>query len=388
MEESKVEIYSRIAVFAAVILILTLMSLLWPDKGFSETENRYLQQRPRLTLDSLVSGAFTSKYDTYLSDQFPLRDRWVELKTSADILQLRKDSNRVYFGKDGYLVEKFDVGDIDPVLLGKNQERLIQFVEKYETLLGTGRVKVMLIPSAAQILKEKLPAFAPTYDQAGIYGPLQERLGTDRVLSLEPVFREHKEEYIFYKTDHHWTVDGAYEGYRAWTQSMGAQPWDKDQFMVELLASDFYGTVQAKVGTKVQPDRMYRYLPQAPMSYRVRYDLAEETEESLYELSALETRDKYTVYLDGNHALTEIETKSEDPAFDGAGRRLLIVKDSFAHSFAPFAANHFEKTVMVDLRYYNGSIEELAKQENITDVLVLYQAVNFAGDINLSKIIR
>lgn len=388
MEESKVEIYGRIAVFAAAILALALLSLFWPDKGFSETENRYLQQKPQFSMDALVSGAFTSKYDTYLSDQFPLRDRWVELKTTADILQLRQDSNRVYFGKDGYLVEKFDVGDIDQALLGKNQERLIQFVEKYEALLGNGRVKVMLVPSAGQILKAKLPPFAPAYDQEGIYGPLQERLGTGTVLPLEQVFADHSEEYIFYKTDHHWTVDGAYVGYRAWAQSMDILPWEKDQFTVELLSSQFYGTVQAKVGIRVQPDEMYRYLPAIPMDYRVRYDLAEEREDSLYELSALETRDKYTVYLDGNHALAEIEAASADPAFDGTGRRLLIVKDSFAHSFAPFAANHFEKTVMVDLRYYNGSIEELARQENITDVLLLYQAVNFAGDVNLSKLTR
>lgn len=388
MEESKVEIYARIGVFAAAILVLTLLSMFWPDKGFSETENRYLQQRPQFSLDALVSGAFTSKYDTYLSDQFPFRDRWVELKTTADILQLRQDSSRVYFGKDGYLVEKFDVGDIDQALLGKNQERLIQFVEKYETLLGNGRVKVMLVPSAAQILKAKLPPFAPVYDQNQIYGPLQERLGTGTVIPLEQVFKDHSEGYIFYKTDHHWTVDGAYEGYRAWAQSMGVTPWEKERFTAELLSDQFYGTVQAKVGIRVQPDRMYRYLPTIPMDYRVRYDLAEETKDSLYELSALETRDKYTVNLDGNHALTEIDTSCADPAFYGAGRRLLIVKDSFAHSFAPFAANHFEKTVMVDLRYYNGSIEELARQEDITDVLLLYQAVNFAGDVNLSKLGR
>lgn len=388
MEESRVEIYGRIAFFAAAVLILTFISLLWPDKGFSEAENRYLQQRPQFTLASLVSGAFTSKYDTYLSDQFPFRDQWVQLKTTADILQLRQDSNQVYFGKDGYLLEKFDVGDFDPELLGKNQQRFVQFVEKYETLLGGGRVKVMLIPSAAQILKEKLPVFAPSYDQAGIYGPLQERLGTEVVLPLEQALPAHREEYIFYRTDHHWTVDGAYEGYRVWAQSIGADAWDKEEFTVELLASDFYGTIQAKVGTGVQPDEMYRYLPKASMDYRVRYDLAGDTEDSLYELAALDTRDKYRVYLDGNHGLTEIETNSSNPVFDGTGRRLLIVKDSFAHSFAPFAANHFEKTMMVDLRYYNGSIEELVRQENITDVLLLYQAVNFAGDRNLSKLIR
>lgn len=384
MKWDKIERWSPIALFAAVLCIVTAASLLWPERGFSETENRFLNRKPQFSWSSLLEGTYGVDYDAYLSDQFPLRDQWVAFKTAADRLTLSQDSNGVYFAKGGYLVEKFDSVDIDAVLLGKNQERLTAFVDKYEKMLGDGHVKVMLAPSASQILTDRLPAFAAPYDQKQIYGPLMEMLGTETVLDLETILAEHKEEYIFYRTDHHWTTDGAYLAYRLWAKSMGQEPWEAESFLRERLTDDFHGTVQAKIGGGSQADEMYRWIPKEKISYQVRYDLGEERSESLYSLEALKTRDKYRVYLDGNHALTEIWAD----AAQGQGKRLLVVKDSFAHSFVPFAANHFEKTVMVDLRYYNGSLEKLLEEEGITDVLFLYQAVNFAGDTQLGKLER
>lgn len=384
MKWDRMERWTRIVLFAAVLGLFTAASLLWPERGFSETENRFLNQRPRFSLTSLLEGTYGTEYDAYLSDQFPLRDGWVAFKTAADRMTLSQDSNGVYFAKDGYLVEKFESGDIDAGLLGKNQERLADFVDKYEEMLGEGHVKVMLAPSASQILTDRLPPFASPYDQGKIYEPLQERLGAWTVLDLEDLLSDYKGEYIFYRTDHHWTTDGAYLAYRLWAKSIGRTPWEADSFRRELLTDDFHGTIQAKVGGGNRADEMYRWIPKENISYQVRHDLEEERFESLYFLDALKTRDKYRVYLDGNHALTEIWSDADE----GQGSRLLVVKDSFAHSFVPFAANHFEKVVMVDLRYYNGSLETLAREEGITDVLFLYQAVNFAGDTQLGKLQR
>ena len=119
------------------------------------------------------------------------------------------------------------------------------------------------------------------------------------------------------------------------------------------------------------------------VKYQVSYDGLPKVYDSLYNLKALEGKDKYAVYLDGNHGLTVINRESAEPA----GRCLLIVKDSFAHSFVPFAANHFDTVYMVDLRYFNMGIDGFMEENGVTDLLVLYQIPGFSTETTVSKLL-
>ena len=98
-------------------------------------------------------------------------------------------------------------------------------------------------------------------------------------------------------------------------------------------------------------------------------------------MDALNTRDQYRVFLDGNHGWTKIENPAQH-----SDKKLLIIKDSYAHSFAPFAALHFDETHMIDLRYFNGKINQFIEEQGITDILVLYQIPGFIKDVNVSKL--
>ena len=147
------------------------------------------------------------------------------------------------------------------------------------------------------------------------------------------------------------------------------------------MTDSFYGTLQAKVNLPLVPDSMERFsLASSPVAYTVTYNESEDIRDNLYEWSALDTRDKYRVYLNGNQPIVRIETSVP------SGRNLLVIKDSFANCFVPFAANHFGRTLVVDLRYFNGDVKALMDAYSITDILILYQASFLAAEPSVSRL--
>lgn len=364
-----------------------ILGAVLPPTGFSQSENRYLQRKPEFTWETLLDGSFGKKYEAYLSDQFPARDTWVGVKTLAERAGGRTDANGVYFGKDGYLIEKFDREDLEGEQLERNLKVLAQALRRMAAEYGNQHVRVMLVPGASQILKEKLPLFAEPYNQAQVVQNLiKEGDVLELTVPVEEALLAHREEEIYYRTDHHWTSLGAYYGYAAWMESMGLKPWEPEAFETVVAGRDFLGTLQAKVQGWRKPDEITLYLPREPVEYQVEYDGNGSWTEGLYSYGALETRDQYSIFLDGNHGLTRIRSLTGPGAKERRGKRLLIIKDSYAHSFAPFAVNHFEETLMVDLRYFNMDVEEFAKKEGVTDILVLYRIPGFAGEKTVSKL--
>ena len=109
-----------------------------------------------------------SEYETYITDQFFLRDEWIKLKTLTEIALNKQDINGVYMGKDGYLIERHEDSEIDFEMLAKSKDYLVQFVERYSKRLGADKVKVMLVPTASEVLLDKLPPFAQGFDQNGM----------------------------------------------------------------------------------------------------------------------------------------------------------------------------------------------------------------------------
>ena len=376
--------------FCGFLGIMMAAGMILPQTGFSETENRYLQKRPEFSWKTFLKGTYGTEYEAYLSDQFPGRNSWVGLKVLAERAQLSFDVNDVYFGKDGYLIQKFDREDIETEQLAQNLERLTFFLQDTERKLGKDHVRVMLVPSSSQILKNKLPLGAAPYDQNQVTEQLIAQMGEVMVVPVEEKLKEvwaNSEEGLYYETDHHWTALGAYVGYKAWAGSLGEEPVASDAFDIHTVSKDFYGTILSKINVGHQPDSIQLYIPKDAAEYQVFFDGSTEGRDSLYSMNALEKRDQYAVYLDGNHALTHIVNEDIDEGLR-FGEKLLIIKDSYAHSFAPFAVNHYDETFMIDLRYFNQDLEIFMEEQGITDVLVLYQIPGFAKEKTVSKIWR
>lgn len=353
-------------------------NMLTSDKPFSESENRVLEERPYFSLHSLLSGRFASDYEKYTSDQFAFRNAWVGAKTDADRALGKKDSNGVFLGKDGYLMEQYtSPSDAD-------MADRVRAIQAFDQATAGLRKYVMLAPTAAALLSNKLPAYAPVGD---------ERADLDRIRGLLPhgihfvdvysVLDAVRDQPIFYKTDHHWATEGAYYAYRELCKQMGIVPQDKDSFDIRPVTDEFYGSLYSKSGFRhLKPDRIDLYVPKKDSKIMVSYVDEGRISDSLYEPDKLRQKDKYAVFLNGNHALIRIAT-------DGpTDKKLLVVKDSFANSLIPFLTKHFGEIDVVDLRYYDESLLKLVQERQILDVLILYNVGTFFQDpsiLNLTE---
>lgn len=380
--KKKKEDLVTVCLFLSILFVLFAAGLLKKDKGFSEYENRYLAKRPELSAQNLLSGRYMMDYETYITDQFPMRNQWISIKTLTERALLKQEVNGVYFGEDDYFIEHHNKEDFQTEQSVKNQGYLEQFIRKYQPVFGEASLKVMLVPTASYVLEQKLPLLAPYDGQKEFLEALAAKTAKDCWVDAASVLAEKREEEIYYRTDHHWTTLGAYYGYQTWAMDTGREPEPLSGFAWKALTENFYGTLYAKVNIKMKPDTIYAFEPAKPVAYTMRLNREEQLYDSLYDMEKLNTRDKYAVFCHGNNPLTEIRTEV------GNGEKLLILKDSFANNLTPFFIPHFEEIYMIDLRYYNGSIEDFLEENGITDLLVLYNTANFASDRHLNKLVK
>lgn len=378
----KIKQIIMISIFILVIFGLTIANILMPSKEFSETENRPLQKLPEFSFKDLFDNKYTVDFEKYTTDQFIGRDNWVELKNDIDYAVQKRDSNGVYFGQDGYLFEKLTDNTLNKEQLKINTDRTKMFVDKYQEQLGKEHVKVMIVPNSFEIMSDKLPSFAPKVDQSKYLNDMQNLIG-ESFINITDTFKKNKDSIdLYYKTDHHWTTDGAFLAYQEWCKSMGIKALDETDFDINVVSDEFYGTYYSKARyTGINPDVIKQYVPKGNYEYKVDFDLGKKQTDTLYNEKFLEKKDKYSYFLDSNHSLIDIKTNVDND------KKLLIIKDSYANSFTPFAVNHFSEVYVVDLRYYRKGMSKLIEEKGITDVLVMYNFSTFSTDTNTGAMI-
>ena len=183
-----------------LIFVITVANIVLPDRDFSEKENRMLAQRPELSVTSLFDGRFMSHSESWLSDQFALRDLWISVRSRFQLLMGKNDSNGVYRGERGYLFQA--PSEPDEEHLSANIEAINALAENTDL-----RIFMMVAPTAANILSEYLPAFAPVTDQNEYLTALKEKISSNiQYIHLYDTLKEHESDYIYYYTDHHWTT--------------------------------------------------------------------------------------------------------------------------------------------------------------------------------------
>ena len=368
-----IRIFKRLpgVIFMVLLLGLAGKEALSHQRTYSPVEKRELQTRPEISITKVLDGRFQKKYESYLRDQFPGRDHWVSFQTDMELFMGKNEIHNVYIGKNHYLLEHYTEKEFDPQQISKNLQALEKFVGKAKQ---NADVHVMMVPTKSWVLREKLPAFAPHYKEQKFYDALQQKLEKEDVLiSVEPVLDAHKEEEIYYRTDHHWTTLGAWYAYEHYTKAVGGdlqRAQGKKKF--RCISKDFYGTTYAKINYARQADKIEIYEPADKL--RVVYNMGEKKTKTLYDVSFLKTADQYSVFTGGNQAVLEITGGIKN------GKTLLLIKDSFANSILPFLAEDYEKLVVVDLRQLNVSGDRLLEMFSPTDILILYNSAQFAQD--------
>ncbi len=370
------KLYNKVlaAILIAFMVLFNIFNIVIPDKTFSEEENRMLEKRPAFSWDNLISGNFTSKYEKYVTDQFAFRDTWVSIKSAAEILMQKKDNNEVYLGSDGYLLQK--IGKVNYELLEKN----IEAINKFANSIKEMPVHFLLAPNSANILSDKLPLYASVNNDVLNYVKNKLSLSVN-FIDVYDSLKEHSNEYIYFKTDHHWTQRGAYYAYQITGKLLGFSAVDIKDFIIESVSENFYGSLYSKSGFRfIKPDCIELFNPPSGLGVTVEYIDTSYVSSNLYEISHLKQKDKYSIFLDGNHALVKISTNSN------TGKKLLVIKDSYAHNLVPLLANHYDEIHMIDLRYFNVGVADYIKQNGLNEILLIYNALSFNEDSTVVKL--
>lgn len=358
-----------VGLFALALLFVPLYWLLCPRKTFSEAERRYLAEPPKVT--SLKDWSFDDAVEAYLADQLPGRNFLVGLDAYAVLLSGRQTSRDVWRDKEGYLVEAPIAAT--PEQLDKRLGRMTALGEK------TGLpVYVLAVPSAGYVRRDTLPrTLAALYHDDELLKRIENAPGV-RAVPLEKEFLQRGQSW-YYRTDHHWTGEGAYAAYRLFMETVGREALDYDAFIHHAVPGYVGSTRSRSALWLTKPDVL---TVDAPVNTPVTVTFSDDkgVYDSLFFFDHLKEYDWYPLFLDGNHPLTVIDNQNA-PA---DAPTLLMVKDSFGNTLAPLLVPSYKRIVLVDPRYYRGSVADLCGEYGADEVLFCYSLERICTDLNLS----
>lgn len=372
----KKQYFKSAIVFLVLISIFPIIILFSKKKDFSETENRSLEKFPEISSEKIISKSYMSDIESYLSDHFPFRIGWVKSKLNLEIAAGKELINGVYITNDR-MYEKLPEPDYNEI--EKSTTAINKFAERYKKT----KIYTIIAPTSAGIYNDKLERYMTQIDQKQLTNEIYDKL--DRKINKIDIFSSMysaRDEYIYYRTDHHWTSKGAFTAYKFAAGKMGLKVYEN--YSIEKAANDFRGTFYSKcLYEKVKADTIDIYKPEnntKPVSVTLNDGIKEESADDIYFPDFLETNDKYCVFLGHNRALTKIKTNAPTK------RRLLLIKDSYANSIVPFFIQNYNEIAVIDLRYIKNSVTDFVDPDLYDHTLFLYNASAFSTDKNVKNI--
>ena len=376
----KLRAYPVLVLFFVCIFGFMILDLICPDREISELENKKLQQRPAFSLSSLTRNEWTAKYGDYVKDQVIFRDGMISLQSRFETVLFQKcENNGVLIGDDAMLFTRmYSLTNSEKTLLPRNIQAVEEFASRHP-----GQVTFLLAPSASLIYSDAVPFYAPLLDEDSMLDDIFSRVPSAQVLDLRTLFGENRDQYLYYRTDHHWTTNGAYLAYEEFCRQQGLTPFDREAHTA-VEVPNFYGTSYSSSRYwGAVPDVITYYELDNPLTV---WNLSADgtktvlSEGDMYDYAKFDTYDKYAAFMRGNNGYSTIEG-------DGEGS-ILVIKDSYANCFIPFLTANYDKIGVVDLRNYNLSIDDLMESEGYDQVLILYNFQSFKSDARLPNLNR
>ena len=365
--------------FMAVWVIMIILNFVWPKQTFSASENRMLAVIPRFSFEDFVSGEYLGGVDSYINDHFAFRDFYLKLNSWWEIdVMGKKENNNVYIGKDDFLFEKFEYGDEEKNNVFKNTTAISNFAEDMQK--NNINTFFTLVPNSIYINADKLPDNVEVPNQKEIIEEIYTNTkNTHNVNVTQALIEENKKQQLYFKTDHHMNSDGAYVVYKEFCNSAEITPVPLSDFERVVITEDSLGTFDSKAQVYGQkPDTIWVYKNDANTNIKEAiYD--KETTNSIFNESFLEGKDKYSYFLNGNNSKVVVKTNVDND------KKILVIKDSYAHIMSQFLCQNYSEVHFLDPRYTNFNYEEYIQENGITDVLFLYNVSTFVQDKDLYR---
>ena len=369
--------YPTFFVFSILVILFTVIDIINSPNEFSELENRKLSQMPILSLKSYIDTSFSSDYEKYINDQFFLRDNWIDLKSRIEYLLGKRENNDIIFGKENYLFKKFTT--FNDEMLKNNLNSIITFTNNYNK-----EVDFFIIPNSYAIYDELTPRYLPLVDQLSLINSINSYLSSKsndhiNTINVAEELLKNKDDYIYYKTDHHWTSYGAYLAYLTYMDYLGLEIVDINN-LEKITINNFLGTYYNRSKYfKADSDFITYY---NILDLYIKIDGKEQL--SLMDLDKFKGSDKYSAFLWGNNGLTKVI--NENISEERKGSSILIFKDSYANSFIQFLSYNYEIIDIIDLRYFKESIRNFMKDKDYNEILIMYSFNNLSSDINIRRL--
>lgn len=384
--------YFNIIIFCLFLLVFGGMTLgnFQSDSQVSD-ENRASVELPDISAESIKNGSFVKAFEASFSDHFALRTELIGLSKNID-------------GMKSFASDKTEIVDY----AGANVTEAMGDTEDgvKETKWG----KILIYEGAAMELNtfhepsakayaDSINAYVSAFPEVNIYSmlvptqiefiedesykamSLSQRETVDKTNSyfIEGVqtvdifdsLVANKSSYLYFRTDHHWTQRGAYYGFKVFGEMIGQEVPDLEAYkrVVEegYLGSLYNVTLNSTIAKT--PDDIEVFYPLADHSYKGLEEPIKYNEGSVIVDKWLDEKEKYAVFLGGDQPVVSIKSDVEN------GVRLLVLKDSYANALVPFFVDIAEEIIVVDPRLYDGRIEKLVAEHDITDILFVNYAL-------------
>ncbi len=361
-------------IFFSVFILLwfaaVLINILTPFRSYSENENRYFSKIPEYSFDTLINGEFMNKVNDYVNDQFIARDNWISAQSMLEYFIGKRESNNVFICKDSL------IGKID----GPNEEYIKDNIAGiYDFITATETpASLMIIPGASEILSHKLPSFARVWDQKEKIDEIYNSINFAKCISVYETLSDHKDEYIYYRTDHHWTTYGAYLAYTDYCNACGLSP---AEYAADKISKSFNGTLYSSSGVRfINSDTIEAFIVGSDAYCDIFDGNNTQRYDSIYFPDYLNKKDKYAYFLGTNQPVVTVYGDNVN------GPRLILFKDSYAHCMAPMLLEHYSQITLVDLRYINRQFDYYFDVNDYDEALFLYSIDTFGNQNDISKL--
>lgn len=424
-------------IFVTILLVLGVINTLKYDRALiSEQENRRLAEIPEITVGNYVDGSLSSGIDEFLKDRFVFRKAWIDTASKLSKIKGIQDSddfmlvatNGANEGDAGTALKELTPSnqyqfvqdtlnfpdDVGMLKIVKPTESVdvtkIEFAENFKTNVliydekgmtsyvfkknlidrlanayndveasysGTLNIYALTAPSRVAFVDEDYARY--TDNQYLAIQSFYSKLDT-RIIKIDPypMLAMHQDEYIYFKTDHHWTSLGAYYGYVSACISMGLVPKAIEDFD-ELLETNFLGSLYDLTQSdilKANEDSILAYVPRAELTYRI-IEPGGDVNYSQVISKDFYTEDyKYDVFLGGDYNLAMIENSSDDVSDE----TIMFIKDSYGNALIPYFTNHFKRILIVDPRYNVEPFSELIKTYDVHKLVIQNNGQTLASE--------
>ena len=371
-------IFALFSVFFCVMLgFFSISGFFIPDRELSEIENRVLAKMPEFTWSGVLDGSFMKDFETYLSDQFPFRDEAIYIKSFTERLWGKTEENGVYIGKDGFLFE-------EPTAYNKKKmdslaKKINAFIEKNNNI----NTVFALVPNSSYIYADKLPHNLELPDQKNQIKDFYSRLNKDieKISTASTLLKAKTTSEVFYRTDHHWTTRGAFSVFLQIAKKLNINA-DKSSYEFHTVSTHFEGTLKSKSLSQRTRDKIEVCFPKDSQgTYYVEFSGGTKKRASLFFEDKLKEKNQYEVFLGGNYSKITVTTDLLE------GKKLLVIKDSYANCMLPMLTPYFTKIVILDPRYMTESIQQVLNEDDFTDLLFIYNANTFFADTSLASVL-